>query len=1740
MEFNQNRLRFVHCEHLFNNVDEIKNYVRSVQYERASLYAEPMIFKYGNEKKPCIVLAIGSVGEGKFVYDTETGDVLNETFYIDFSQVERDIEIIYKELAENKAEIERIGNLVENVISACGLDENGNYITDFKDKIIGEATSLYVADKMLSEYIIALEKRHELYVKDTNTVDLTTEKGETGVTLFADVKLGSKIYDGKVIENIIEKQEDGIFTSVDLDFFEEESKLVLTINGDDKKDIKLPKEAHVIKGEYDTYTESLILTLNNAIDIEGELSDTISINLAKLIDEWAVLGESSETPIVLTKEHVSAKDTVHKGIYEYQDILKADVRILDKVTKPDNILMKDSSGKYLYVDGVASNISYLRKNEKITVQQGIDEKISKTDYSKQDDSVITYREDGLYSHIDMRYDSSSNKIIFEKSDKDGVIHKFEYELNSLSLFSKAYWDATTEEVVIQYVDATNEIQEIRIPIKLVVDQIDVDNSDQTVTLTLVKNDNGIDKLSADVNISFEADNILQDTHHALYVKGTADNIKMGNKTLGETVESAINTININYQYGLSEEAKTRDEEDRKLLEIINKEIIDARTNEKELSQLITDEAEIRKDEVIRIETILDKKFGELDKIDNDLKEDLNNEINLSKSERDRIEGELNDKFKSLHDSYVDLDNKLESEIDARESGDRTLREDLTRFNDAYNVYTSETTSSLENEIKRSIQKDDTLEKAINSSVDRLDNRDAELADKIFHLSADTSFKTIESGTLKLTKTEQNIGYTLEGEVKVSTQQYNLLNTDGEALYAYVDLSYDEAKNQLILKRSGNNVDKVIDLSVGSIIKSITYDEVTKELVILYEDASDIEHVVRVNVSELFNDWDVETNHIGAVKLTKIDNYNGNGVDKLSAEVVISSLNTNLLKNDQGSLYVSNSASEIKLENGKSVSEVVSDLNTKDIELEQAIKDEKSARENADKDIERNYQLAIQEEKSARELADSELSKQIAAETARANAEDEKLKQSIEINRGNIESLMYDFDALDYRLSEEVKNARNAEHALEDTISNVYTALTKEVERSIKLDNEHSELISNLKSSLDNEINVRKENDGVLSLALNEEITRAKGMEDTLYAYIKNNQTNLANEIATARAAEDQLRKDLASETERANKADAEINKTISDHFSAFTQADADLTASIATEKGRAETAEAQLGKDIAALQVAVNSNSTKLDDVITNVEEVVKTYAMSVEDSVTVDLTKKSIDAGGFIVSADVNISKSEGNIIKVDGDGLYSNINLEYTVNNNTLIFTKNGESVSIPLNSVSTIDSITYDSKTDEIVISYISNVSEKQEVRFAANKLFKPIKVDNNGHNVVLSINDGDSYVLSADADLRNSIDNTDKSVKLSVNEYGKLGAEVNVSSLPDNILTVDNNYNLYVKGGGISTTADKVNMINNQYGDTVEISIDTLGDIIGGLEEKFDNYFEEDFINSINKDIINLKSKTNINAIDTPSIDLTFTSTDNSSSLKANVILSDDPHNLLRVYSDTVGEFANGTSHPTDGTGNFIDDTYNGVLFDGNVDYMTFDTKDVADNNGYYQNWTRHLQLKRNEELFNSKVEALDYLYNAEFLIDKKDGEPLVARYVENGKTNILYGVVSVNELGVKTINTIDSLGTVIDKIEYCASPKTITTTDGFGVNTVIQVESESLYVEYTDASSMKHTIVVPLKDLIEEYVYPTQLDTFKAETNNVSDGISLEHHHNIKFDIKRIENGKSEIRADLEYLDCGEY
>lgn len=1795
MNFNQNRLRFVHCEHLFSNLSEITEYVRSVQYEHASLYAEPMIFKYGDEKNPSIVLAIGSVGEGKFEYDTETGEVLNKTFYIDFSQVEKDIEELYKQVGENKAEIERIDAIVKNMITACGFNEEGKYVPDLDDHILGDATSLFVADKMLSEYIIALERRHELYVKDTNSIDLNVEKGDSGVTLTSNVKLGSKIYEGKVIPNIIVEQEDGIFTSVDLDYSEEESKLTLTINGDQKKDISLPVESHVIKGEYDPYTEELILTLNNAVEIDGEIKNEVRVNIARLIDEWDVLGEASETPIVLTKEHIKSVDGEHEGMFDWQDILTADVRILDGTRMPNNILTKDSSGKYLYVDGSASNIAYVRNNEKINVQKGLDEKISKTDISKNEDNSIVYKEDGLFSFIDVNYDKSSNTLIFRRTNPNGDILKSEYVLNSVQFIQKATYDVTTEEIVIVYTDGNGKLQELRIPLQIIVNEFDVDNTNSTVTLTIVRNPQGKDTIKANANIAKIDDNILENVGHELYVKGSADNIKMIDTILGATVESSISTLNNKVDTLVSTEIKDRENAINDVLTKLKKEFdratsaedtlqdnIDAEYRralaaEEELTRNLNFEISNSKSnderieskfdgEVVSIKTSLEtldnevksnfKTLSDSDKAfetklvkeiedrtaaihtlsvdllrtkenleakDSELERILNEEINYSKGKDNELENALNEEIAKTTILEKTLTTALTDEIRNRENSDRDLLdkingefvradraehrlEDLIKTEEIERINSDNTlTSKLQAEYDRAKGEEDRIKEALtneintsNSRYDDLNGRleaeksrsmriDEDLSHELNQAKLDLSYVVKDSGTINLTKSIEEVGSSIIGEVKVSIKDGNLINTNGEPLYATVDLLYDTKENVLTLTRSGSP-DKTIKLNEGSLIESIVYDDVTKELVITYYDSYGNERQERVNVRDLFNQWVVETNHLGAVQLTKELNYDGNGTDKLIAEVIVSDLSSNLLVNDKGSLYVSNSANDIVMNDGTSIFDNINDI-----------------KDNANDLLEK-----ILAEKGRAELAESKL-------------------------QNNIDDLSNNVTTIDEKLSNEIKYSKEKDEELEQSISLLDSTLKSEVIRLEKADHDLADLINEEYKRADKEEKALK---AIIDLVESE----SKGRDRELNTLIDNNTTNLTSEISRALDAERELRELISKETDRAITADDVLRGLISSEIERAVKEEGRIESKFNDAIGDSRRAEADLDIKIGEVKNVTDENTEKIVNTIAKVEEIARTYSMDVDDTSTIDLTKRFIDAGGFIVSADVKISPKEGNNIVKDNEGLYSNIILTYSQNNNTLHFTTNGKTEHIPLVSVSTIDKINYLPDTNEIEIVYVSN-GEIQRVTFPASGMFKPIVTNNDNSNVVLSekTNEDGATELSANLLFKDNIDNDKTTVTLYSTEENKLKAKVNVGGAEsvNNILEITSDGNsLFVNG-----QATNIEMVFKQLGwgtetdpyveaEDVEEAIHILDDRLIKLRRQLEEYIDEDLINSIIKDIINLKFKTDINAIDTASVDLTFNSTENSSSLKANVVLSKDPHNLLDLHDDRM-------VHEGNGEGVFTDGTYNGVNFDGSIDYLTFNHKDVTGEDNKWSDWTRHLQLKRDEVIFNSRAEALAYLKNPTFLSDKKDGEPLLARYNSNGKTLVVIGFVRDNN-GNKTIQTLDSNGSMIDRIEYVPNSKQEIISDEFGIQTVTNIPAESLYFEFTDASSLKHTIVVPLNELIEEFTYPTQIDVFNGTTNSVSDNVSVKEHHNVKFDVERNKNNKSIIKADIEYFDCGEY
>lgn len=705
----KDRLQFVHCDTLFKTNIEAKEYVESgdlISYNRPALYAEPMVLKYGDEKNPNILLAIGSVGDGK----TPTKE--NKVFFIDFADIEKSVEEIKGQVEEGNLNLEAVKEQISKIIKSCGFNENGEYVPNQEDNNIKTATSLNEADKLLSKAIDdnyealtseinaiknQITKLENFKVSDSNTIAHSLVKEESGSTLTSNVKIADfRTVGGCNIDNIIIEQNDGIYANVRLTYDDVENKLIFGVN-DDVKEISLPKENHVVSGEYDTKTESLVLTFKEPVD--GD-SKTLSIDLSRLIGEWAVLGENTDTPVILTKTPVKSDDILH-GAESYQDILKADVRIPSSEYKPYNILQKTEDNRYLYVDGIADNIKYLKNGKVITVKQALDE--VDCNVSTHDGNIIYRKEDGIFANVELEYITARNVLKFTKTNKDGDVDIQELTLNNITFLEKIYYDSLTEELVILYKDATSETKELRVPVSSLFEEWEVDNTNHTVTLT--KSDHqtaGRDKLSADVNIASTADNILRVVNHGLHVKGTSDNIKHN----GSTVKDALDLLNgaEDTEGSVRNLIKKETDERKASDESILSKILANETAISENKSAISAEVSRATSEEKRIEDKFDAAISKqgtvntqitsaIEKLQNDLnsevsrstekdsqlERDLNTEITRAKGEEQRIEGIVNSlkessesKDNELSASISSLEGKLTAEQEARISGDTTL------------------------------------------------------------------------------------------------------------------------------------------------------------------------------------------------------------------------------------------------------------------------------------------------------------------------------------------------------------------------------------------------------------------------------------------------------------------------------------------------------------------------------------------------------------------------------------------------------------------------------------------------------------------------------------------------------------------------------------------------------------------------------------------------------------------------------------------------------------------------------------------------------------------------------------------------------------------------------------------------------------------------------------------------------------------------------------------------------------
>jgi hypothetical protein len=474
-----NRLQFRHHPDIFNTREEAIEYIQSkIRFADKGLAFEDPKYGYSLLAEPTVLL--------------------------------------YKNENEDSERCEDLGSKGPHVIIAIGskTNETSQYCENKFCIIDIDKTEEEISD--LWEELEKAIKSLTIFTRDTNTLKLYSEKTEDGTIISGDVVVAtSQIFDDARKPNIILSTDDGLFTYVNMEVDEETGHISFTVNGDTKE--WTISDNYLVKGYYDKKDESLHLLRKDGEDIV--------ISLENLIDEWGVEGEASNTPIVLTREEVGyGDDSLHNHVEPWQDVLKADVRLADRKY---NILKKTSDGRYLYVDGLANNIIFFKDGEEMTVQEALTDA---TKYVSNDSTNIIYEKaDGYYSTATLKYLNKENKLVFTTSNVTGGTSVEEIKLNSVEAFKKIVYDPVTETLIIMYVDGNGDIQECDVPIgEMMQDwEWDIVNDGHNVKLHKQRVVGGNDKVSADVAIYEDPDNILVDKNHELFVKGAADNIRYG-------------------------------------------------------------------------------------------------------------------------------------------------------------------------------------------------------------------------------------------------------------------------------------------------------------------------------------------------------------------------------------------------------------------------------------------------------------------------------------------------------------------------------------------------------------------------------------------------------------------------------------------------------------------------------------------------------------------------------------------------------------------------------------------------------------------------------------------------------------------------------------------------------------------------------------------------------------------------------------------------------------------------------------------------------------------------------------------------------------------------------------------------------------------------------------------------------------------------------------------------------------
>ena len=323
-------------------------------------------------------------------------------------------------------------------------------------------------------------------------------------------------------------------------------------------------------------------------------------------------------------------------------------------------------------------------------------------------NILCITNNGIYGSVNLTFDKSANKLNFYRTLTNGTIENKEIQLEAAKLLQKAYYDELTEEIVLIFTIAgKTETEEVRIPVRGLIEEWNVDNTNKTVTLTKEINSGvTVDKLSADVNLVGKGvgHNILEKVNslngYALQVVGTAENIYYDDNYNVQTKIKAFENKDTEILSALTEEISNRQKEDKQLqinidntnakLNIVSSqcnnntsglanEIIRAKENETALSGItdiiknnLNDEINRAVTSETKLKTDISNEQTRALNNENSISTELNSEIERARSEEDLLKGLVNKNLASIETIKINLSAETASRISS-DNDEKTAR-----------------------------------------------------------------------------------------------------------------------------------------------------------------------------------------------------------------------------------------------------------------------------------------------------------------------------------------------------------------------------------------------------------------------------------------------------------------------------------------------------------------------------------------------------------------------------------------------------------------------------------------------------------------------------------------------------------------------------------------------------------------------------------------------------------------------------------------------------------------------------------------------------------------------------------------------------------------------------------------------------------------------------------------------------------------------------------------------------------